>query len=248
MDELKGKVCLITAGSRTLGAEITRQMARNGAHVVVNYHQSKEAAVSLCDELESYQVKALPVKADVTNIDQVKHLVEETLTHFGQIDILINNFGPYIDTPFLDLKSSDFDRILTGNLRSTFLMTQAVGRLMKEKGNGHIINIAATDFKHRSHSVYGLAKSGLIYFTEAIALELAPEVNVFAIAPDLIAENEGMSASLVERATAATPKGRLVTREEIAILTCKLCSTLFEMSTGQTIILDGGRSIPRIAI
>jgi len=246
--ELRGKVCLVTAGSRTLGAEISRQMALQGAHLVVNYHQSKDAAVRLCEEIKGFGVRAIPVGADVTQPNQVAYLVEETLKEFGKIDILINNYGPYVDTCFLDLDIEDFDHVMAGNLRSTFLMTQAVGRRMKNQGGGHIINIAATDFKNRSHSVYGLAKSGLIYLTEALALELAPEVNIFAIAPDLIANNEDMSETLVEQATAATPKGRLVTRDEIAEVACALCTPVFEMATGQTVILDGGRSIPKIAI
>ena len=248
MSELRGKVCLVTAGSRTLGAEISRLMALNGANLVVNYHQSKDAAVRLCDQIKGFGGRAIVVKADVTQSEQVIDLVKETLKEFGHIDILINNYGPYVDTPFLDLAIQDFDHVLAGNLRSTFLMTQIVGRQMKDQGGGHIINIAATDFKNRSHSVYGLAKSGLIYLTEALALELAPQVNIYAIAPDLIAENEDMSETLVAQVTAATPKDRLVTRNEIAKVACALCSPSFEMATGQTIVLDGGRSIPRIAI
>lgn len=248
MNELRGKVCLVTAGSRTLGAEITRQMAQEGVHVVVNYHQSREAASHLCDQMKGVGVRAIPLKADVTQPDQVERLVKETIDEFGRIDILVNNYGPYVDTSFLDLDLKDFERVLAGNLRSTFLMTKAVGRVMKEQGSGHIINISATDFRHRSHSVYGLAKSGLIYFTEAIALELAPQVNVFGIAPDLIADNEDMSPEFVNQSENATPKGRLVTRAEIGKLACALCTPLFDMATGQTVILDGARSIPKIAI
>ncbi|MCB0052877.1 MAG: SDR family oxidoreductase, partial [Caldilinea sp.] len=79
-----------------------------------------------------------------------------------------------VDTPFLDLPLADFDEIMAGNVRATFLLSQAVGRAMRERGSGRIINIAATDYRHRSHAVYGLAKSGVIYLTEALALELAP--------------------------------------------------------------------------
>ncbi|MCB0137430.1 MAG: SDR family oxidoreductase, partial [Caldilineaceae bacterium] len=92
----------------------------------------------------------------------------------GPIDVLVNNVGPYVDTPFLDLPLADFDEIMAGNVRATFLLSQAVGRAMRERGSGRIINIAATDYRHRSHAVYGLAKSGVIYLTEALALELAP--------------------------------------------------------------------------
>ena len=246
-ESLQGKVCLITGGSRTLGAEICRYMARMGCQVVINYHQSETAAQRLCAELTNLGYHAHAIQADVTKTTEVTHLVDETIAHFGRIDILVNNVGPYVDTPFLDLPVNDLDAILAGNIRATFLMCQRVGQPMKAQGFGKIINIAATDYKHRSHSVYGLAKVGVVYLTESLALELAPEVQIFAVAPDLIADNEDMTIELVSDAVGGTPLGRLVTREEIAQVVFQLCTAPFVMATGQTIELDGGRSIPRIA-
>jgi len=248
MKELENKTCLITAGSRTLGAAIARRMAREGALIAVNYHESQDAAFQLCEELRNFGVLAIPLRADVTQVDQVSNLVDETLSHFGRIDILVNNYGPYVDTPFMALDLADFDAVLAGNLRSVFLLTQLVGRLMKVQGSGQIINIAATDYRNRSHSIYGLAKNALIYLTEALALELAPEVRINAVAPDLIADNEDMSPDLIKQSTAATPMGRLVRRDEIANIVSLLCTSSFSMATGQTVVLDGGRSIPRISL
>jgi NAD(P)-dependent dehydrogenase (short-subunit alcohol dehydrogenase family) len=247
LKKLDGKVCLVTGGSRTLGAAISRKMAREGAHLAINFHQSETAAKNLCGDLIKLGIQAYPFQADVTQEAQIRRLVDWTVDQFGCIDVLVNNVGPYVDTPFLGLDTGDFDSILSGNLRSTFLMCQRVGKLMVERGHGQIINIAATDYKHRSHSVYGLAKAGVVYLTEAFALELAPEVQIHAVAPDLIADNEDMSIELVRQATAGTPMGRLVTREEIAGVVCLLCTEPFAMATGQTMVLDGGRSIPRIA-
>jgi NAD(P)-dependent dehydrogenase (short-subunit alcohol dehydrogenase family) len=119
---------------------------------------------------------------------------------------------------------------------------------MKERGGGYIINIAATDIFHRSHSIYGLAKAGVVHLTEAMALELAPEVRVNALAPDLIADNEDMpSDDFVKQAIAGTPLQKLVTRAEIAEMACLLCTPVFNSVTGQTIVMDGGRTIARIA-
>src|SRR5262245_14282444 len=157
-DELRGKICLVTGASRTLGAEIARRLAGCGAHVAMNYHHSQEAALALSEELAAFGVKTLPLQADVSQPEAVEYLVTETSVQLGPIDILVNNVGPYVDTPFLDLSLADFDRILAGNVRATFLLSQAVGRRMKVQGRGRIINIAATDFLHRSHSIYGLAK------------------------------------------------------------------------------------------
>lgn len=244
---MRGQVCLITGASRTLGATIARAMATNGALVAVNYHQSAAAAESLCTELTAMGVKSVAIGADVTDPDQVAQLIATTESRLGAIDLLVNNVGPYVDTPFLDLPLADFDRILTGNVRATFLLTQAVGRAMKARGSGTIINIAATDIFHRSHSIYGLAKQGVVHLTEAMALELAPEVRLNALAPDLIADNEEMSAEFTARSIGGTPMQRLVTRAEVAQLVCLLCTPAFAMMTGQTLVLDGGRAIPRIA-
>ena len=244
---LRGKVCLITGASRTLGATIARALAANGALVAINYHQSAAAAESLCAELTVMGVKSVAIGADVTDPAQVAQLIAATESHLGAIDILVNNVGPYVDTPFLDLSLTDFDRILAGNVRATFLLTQAVGRLMKERGSGHIINIAATDIFHRSHSIYGLAKQGVVHLTEAMALELAPAVRLNALAPDLIADNEEMGAEFTARSIGGTPMQRLVTRAEVAQMVCLLCTPAFAMMAGQTLVLDGGRAIPRIA-
>jgi NAD(P)-dependent dehydrogenase (short-subunit alcohol dehydrogenase family) len=246
-EAISGKICLITGGSRTLGAEIARRMARYGAQVVVNYHRSREAALALCEELAAFGGKAQAIQADVSQPGDVERLVSETWIQIGALDMVVNNVGPYADTPFLDLSLADFDRVVAGNVRSTFMMTQAAGRLMKKRGSGHIINIAATSIFHRSHSVYGLAKSGVVHLTEALALELAPEVHVNALAPDLIAENEEMASDFAARAIASTPMGRLVTRGEIAEMVCLLCTPAFAMVAGHTLVLDGGRNIPRIA-
>jgi NAD(P)-dependent dehydrogenase (short-subunit alcohol dehydrogenase family) len=246
--ELTDKVCLITGASRTLGADIARALGDAGARLAINYHRSVEAAQNLKNELTAAGVDSLLVQADVSQPEQIDRLVRETYDHFGQVDVLVNNVGPYVDTPFLALPLTDFDRILAGNVRTTFMLTQAVGQRMKAAGQGKIINIAATDAFHRSHSIYGLAKQGVIYLTEALALELAPEVCINALAPDLIADNESMSAALVERSLAGTPLGRLVTRAEVAHMVCLLCTPAFATVTGQTIVLDGGRSIPRLAV
>jgi NAD(P)-dependent dehydrogenase (short-subunit alcohol dehydrogenase family) len=223
-------------------------MAYYGAQIAVNYSRSPGTALALCQELTALGVNTVPIQADVSQPEHVDRLVTETWAQLGPIDILVNNVGPYVDTPFLDLSLADFDRILAGNLRTTFMLSQTVGRRMKEQGSGHIINIAATDIFHRSHSIYGLAKRGVVYLTEAMALELAPEVRINALAPDLIADNEDMSPDFVQQSIAGTPIGRLVTRVEIAEMVCLLCTSAFDSMTGQTIVMDGGRSIPRIAM
>jgi NAD(P)-dependent dehydrogenase (short-subunit alcohol dehydrogenase family) len=223
-------------------------MARSGARVAVNYRQSADAARALCAEIAAQAGEAAPFQADVADSEEAARLVASVWETLGPIDVLVNNVGPFVEMPFLEMSVADFDHILAANVRATFLMTQAAGRQMKRRGQGHVVNIAATDIFHRSHSVYGLAKAGVVYLTEAMARELAPQVRVNAIAPDLIQENEDMEADFVRQAVAATPLGRLVRRAEIAEMVCLLCQPGFDIVTGQTLVMDGGRSIPRIAV
>jgi NAD(P)-dependent dehydrogenase (short-subunit alcohol dehydrogenase family) len=202
--------------------------------------------MALCAELAAQGAGVCAIQADLLDAASIQPLVDAVTTQLGAIDILVNNVGPYVDTPFLDLNVEEFDRVMHGNVRATYLLTQRVGRQMRARGTGRIINIAATDYRHRSHSVYGLAKAGVVHLTEAFALELAPVVPIFALAPDLIADNEEMDQAFAARAVAATPMGRLVTRAEVATLVAMLCSPACDMLTGQTLLVDGGRTLPRI--
>ncbi len=244
---LAGRVALVTGASRTLGAAIASALAAHGAAVAVNYNQSEDAARELCARIVAAGGRAVPVQADVTEPGDMPRLVNEAQEALGPVDILVNNVGPYVDTPFVDLSTPDFHRVLSGNVRPTFALSQMLGRSMKAAGGGAIVNIAATDAFHRSHSIYGLAKQAVLNLTEAMALDLAPEVTVNAIAPDLIADNEDMTDELVDGAVAATPMGRLITRAEIADMVCLLCGPPFANVTGQTIVMDGGRNIRRMA-
>ena len=241
--ELSGRVGLVTAASRKLGAEIARQLANNGVDVAINYLESEAAARGLCAEVSALGVRAVPVRADVSQPDQVSRLVEETTAALGPIDILVNNAGNFVETPFLQLPFTDFDRVMSGNIRATYLLTQIIGGQMKSRGRGHIVNVASASAYDCSNSVYSLAKAAVVHFTQAAAVELAPEVRINAIAPDLIMENEDNPQDLVERTIAATPLQRLVGRKEIADMVCLLCSSAFDFVTGQTLIVDGGHSI-----
>ncbi len=245
-DALRGKTCLVTGGSRTLGAVIVQRLAQHGATVIVNYQRARAEAEALCAAIRDAGGQAHALQADISDPQQIEQLVVRSTELVGSLDLLVHNVGPYVDKPFLDLTLDEFDLVMNANVRSSFLLSQQVGRQMKARGSGQIINIAATDAFHRSHSVYGLAKSALIHLTEALALELAPNVRINAIAPDLIAENEDMDSDFASSAVAATPAGRLVSRHEIADLVCLLCTPTFAMASGRTFVLDGGRSIPRI--
>jgi len=240
---LKGRICLVTGGSRTLGASIARTLAARGADVAVNYNRSADAAADLCEELRSLGVRAEPVRADVGDPAQASRMVGEVWERFGRIDVLVNNAGPYVDAPYLELDVADFDHIMETNVRAIYVVTREAGARMREVGGGCVVNIAATSAFGSGHSVYGLAKAGVVHLTRQLALELAPEVRVNCLAPGLVADNEGMDPAKAAEVVEGTPLGRLVTRAEIAEALFLLCGPAFESVTGQTILMDGGHSM-----
>ena len=240
---LEGRVCLVTGASRALGASIARTLARRGAGVAVNYNRSAGAAADLCEELRALGSRAEPFNADVGDAAQASRMVAGVWERFGRIDVLVNNAGPYVDDPYLDLDVAGFDHVMATNVRATYAVTRAAGARMKESGGGCVINIAATSAFQGTHGVYGLAKAGVVHLTRQLAVELAPEIRVNCLAPGLIADNEGMDPKKVGEVVAGTPLGRLVSRAEIAEALYLLCGPAFESVTGQTILMDGGHSI-----
>ncbi len=240
---LKGRVCLVTGGSRTLGASIARALAERGADVAVNYNRSTDAAGDLCEELRALGSRAEPVQADVGDPVQASRMVAEVWERFGRVDVLVNNAGPYVDKPYLELDVADFDHIMETNVRATYVVTREAGVRMKDVGGGCVVNIAATSAFGNVHSVYGLAKAGVVHLTRQLAIELAPEVRVNCLAPALIADNEGMDPAKAAEVVEGTPLGRLVTRAEIAEALCLLCGPAFGSVTGQTVVMDGGHSM-----
>jgi 3-oxoacyl-[acyl-carrier protein] reductase len=246
-DFLSGHSCLVTAASRTLGAAIARELAQRGAAVAINYHRAEAEARALCREIETAGGIAVPIQADITDDAEAHRLVESAWQALGGLDILVNNYGPWTATPFASLSVGEFDRIMAGNVRSAFVISSDAGLRMRESGAGIIVNIAATDAFERGRSVYGLAKAALVHFTESLAVELAPQVRVLAVAPGLIADNEDMPDSLVNEELSRTPLKRLVTRDEIAQVVALLCGPSFASVTGQTLQMDGGARIPHSA-
>ena len=240
---MEGRVCLVTGGSRALGASIARVLARRGADVAVNYNQSAGAAADLCQELRGLGSRAEPFHADVGDVGQASRLVSEVWERFGRLDVLVNNAGPYNDVPYLKLDAADFDHVMATNVRATYIVTREAGVRMKEQGSGCVVNIAAKCAYESGRAVYGLAKAGVVHLTRQLAIELAPEVRVNCIAPGLIADNEDMDPDLSGEVAKETPLGRLVSRAEIADVLYLLCGPAFGGVTGQTIVMDGGHGL-----
>lgn len=245
--DLSGRVALVTGSSRNLGGAIAMLLAARGARVAVHYHRSDAAALEVVRRIEADGGSAAAFGADVADSAAVADLCARVVERFRGVDILVNNVGPYSDLPFTRLPVQTWDAVVNSNVRAPYLLAQHLGPGMRERGWGRIVNIAAVSAALRVHSIYGLSKAALIHLTECLALELAPEVRVNAVAPGQIEESEEVDAldpTYKVAMRAATPAGRLVTRREIAELVCLLCSDELPSLTGQTVVLDGGWSLP----
>lgn len=244
---LNGKVALVTASSRYTGAVIAATLCRAGAQTAIHYHTSQQEAEALVQQLRSEGLKAGAFAADGRRPDEMRTLANAVSEQFGGVDILVNNLGPYADTPFLELAEDHWDWILNTNLKAAYILTQQLAPGMIERGWGRVINISAASAFIRSHSVYGLAKAALIYLTEALAVEVAPQVTVNAISPGQIEDSElidEIDPNYKRTLRQESPLKRLVTRQEIADMIVLLCGHPFGAVTGQTIVMDAGWTLP----
>ncbi len=246
MAALVGHRAVVTGASRNLGAEIAARLAAAGAAVAVNYRSSRDEAEAVVASLTDVgHGRHWAVAGDVADPDDADRVVAESAKALGgPIDILVNNAGPYSATPFVDLEEDEFDRVWNANTKATYLMTRAVAPGMRKRDWGRIVNLSASSAFVRNRSVYTLANAAIITLTEELAVELAPEIGVNAIAPGQIHESLEALSDIVPdwavRVMSATPRGRLVTRREIADIVVLLCSPLFDSVTGVTIPVDGG--------
>jgi 3-oxoacyl-[acyl-carrier protein] reductase len=242
---LAGKTALITGASRNLGATIAQTFAMQGVSVAVNYATTDPETTGLMTEIREHGVKAIAVQGDMANGGDVKRVVETTFEAFdGQLDIVVNNAGPFNGDPYAELAESEWDRIMNSNLKAAYQTSQLAVPAMKQAGWGRIINLSAASVYLVNHGVYALAKVWLNYLTEQMAAELGPEITVNAIAPGQIIESAPdigeIDPTFVERAIAITPTGRLVHRAEVANVVLWLCTPAADSLTGHVIPLDGG--------
>jgi 3-oxoacyl-[acyl-carrier protein] reductase len=245
--ELKGCAAIVTGGSGGLGQRICRALALNGVDVVVNYAESETKAKGVADDIVRLGVRAMALRADVTDPNAVSRMVEQAKTEFGRVDILVNDaaFNKEVTFPDLDSLTHElWNHILATNLTGTFNCIKAVAPLMKAQGQGRIINISSgAGIVPRGSSIaYAVSKAGMIHLTKCMAVALAPAVTVNSIAPGFM-EGTRMSAnwSAQYAATAAdrTLLRRTVDKDDVAEQLITFCRS--DSVTGQTILMDCGR-------
>jgi len=245
MKLLEGKTAIITGASRGIGRGIAIVFAKHGANVAFTYSASAEAAKSLEEELKSYGIQAKGYQSDAAKFDEAQKLVDDVLTDFGNIDILINNAGITKDNLLMRISEQDFDKVIEVNLKSVFNMTKAVQRPMLKQRHGSIINMSSVvGVKgNAGQSNYAASKAGVLGFTKSIALELGSRnIRCNAIAPGFI-ETE-MTAKLPEDVVKGwaenIPLKRGGTTEDVANACLYLASDMSAYVTGQTLNVDGG--------
>ena len=242
---LAGRVALVTGSSSGAGVAIATSLAQCGARVAVTGRAGIAGAEAVAKQLRGAGHIAAAFQADLFDSGALHRLVGEIEASLGNVDVLVNNAGPYADAPLATLAEAEWDLVMGVNLKATWLASRRVAPGMIRGGWGRIVNIGATSGLVRSHSVYGIAKAAVLVLTETLALELAPAVTVNALVPSQIASaRTDRLANYKAAAIAGTPLGRLVTEAEIGRMVALMCGPDFDFMTGRTIIMDGGRALP----
>lgn len=245
--DLSGKTAIITGAGKGIGKGIACRLAEAGANIVVADFDY-QSATQTQDELVKKGRRAKAIKVDVTNENDVLGLVAETVKEFGSLDILVNNAGIYPNVTLSNMKSTDFDKVISVNLKGVFLCTKYASQEMLKAGKGgRIINITSVDALHPSSvglAHYDASKHGVWGFTKNVALELAPhKIWVTAIAPGAIltpgVENQANN-DILKAFINKIPMHRMGNPDEIGKVALFLASDMSSYMTGSQIVVDGG--------
>ena len=242
---LDGKVAIVTAAGRGIGAGIAKAYAECGADVVIGA-RTEEQLAEVASYVESLGRKAIVVPGDLGSREGMAKLVDAAVNELGGVDIVVNNAGGTMPQAFMDTTEKAFDHALRWNVTTAFNLTQLAVPHMVERGSGSVINITsvAGSFGDRGFAAYGTAKGALIKLTRHMAQDLAPKIRVNSISPGSIATSAldmVLQMPELERAMIdATPLGRLGTVEDIAAAAVYLSSEAGAYVTGRDIRVDGG--------
>ncbi len=250
----KNKIALVTGSGRGIGRAIALHFARLGAAVVVNFFRNRAPAEETAAEIRSLGREALLVKANVGDLDDLEALFAQVQRVFDRLDFLVSNAASGYNCAALEQKPKGWEWTMNINARSLLFAAQWAVPLMEKSGGGAIVAISSPGAQRvlPHYSVVGASKAALEALVRYLAVELAPKnIVVNAVSPGIVRtqalehfESIRQDEGLVQRLLGQIPAGRLVTPEDIAGVVAFLCSPQASMIRGQTILVDGGHSLP----
>lgn len=249
---MRNRTALVTGASRGIGRAIALRLGREGMAVGVNYANAREQAESVCAEIESAGGRAMALRADVSQREQVVAMVAQLAAKFGAPDILVNNAGVMVKGDLADFDYSQMERMRAVNVDGLVHVTRACVDAMKERRWGRIVNLsslAALGTTNVGTTFYSATKAAVIALTRRFALELGPHgITVNVIAPGFIGTDMVMGlgtpeqvAEITRNMSALAMVGRIGTTEDIAHAAAFLCAEESSFVTAQTLTVDGGR-------
>jgi pteridine reductase len=241
--DLSGKVALVTGGARRVGRALSLALGHAGVDVVVNYNSSASDARDVVGELENLGRRARALQADVSAKTDILRLIDTIDREFGRLDILVNSAATFVSAPFLEIDEGDWDRVLGVNLKGPFLLIQAAAPLLRRNRTGVVVNIADLSAFQAwpSYAHHAVSKAGLVHLTRVAARALAPDIRVNCIAPGTVLPPEGYTGQGSDGTTdrrVVAPSGK---PEDVARAMLYLIES--EFVTGQTLVVDGGRTL-----
>ncbi|HYR49969.1 MAG TPA: glucose 1-dehydrogenase [Candidatus Eisenbacteria bacterium] len=242
-----GSVAVVTGAGRGMGRAVALRLGREGARVVVAELNPAHGA-EVAEEINANGGKAISVTVDVSRVDDVTRLFDETVKAFGTLDILVNNAGIGVAKPILDYTEADWDRQMGVNVKGVFFCSQSAARLMIPRRRGKIVNFASTSAfvsSSQPEVAYDTSKGAVRQMTISMAAELAPHgINVNAVAPGTTATEMTRNSLSTEEGLAwqlaRIPMGRVGQPDDIAAVVVFLCSPEASYITGHTLVADGG--------
>ncbi len=241
MSELQGKVALVTGAGVRVGAEIARALAERGSSIAIHYRASEGPARALCAELETRGVRAEPLQADLFDLDAARTLVDRTVERFGRLDVLVPSAATFERILLDAIDDATFERTMRLHVQAPFAMAQrAAPELRANNGNIVLVTCTSVERPYRDYLPYVVSKAATHQLMRTLALELAPDVRVNAVAPGTVLPPDDLDAAALAAIQRAIPLQRFGRARDVAEAVVYLATAPFV--TGQALVVDGGRT------
>ncbi|MBC1813707.1 enoyl-[acyl-carrier-protein] reductase FabL [Listeria booriae] len=244
------KVALVTGSSRGIGREIALDLAKQGYDIAINFARSRSKAEEVAKEVEALGQKAVLVRANVGDVSKLKGMFEEIDEAFGRLDVLVNNAASGVLRPIMELTESHWDWTMDINAKALLFASQEAAKRMQQNGGGKIVSLSSIGAIRylENYTTVGVSKAAVESLTRYLAVELAPMgISVNAVSGGLI-ETDALDhfpnrEELLADAVSKTPAGRMVAASDLVKAVSFLVSDQADMIRGQTIVVDGGRTL-----